>query len=135
MASAADGVRPKESAIRFSNDVDEAIQRAREAGRPVFLEFFAVWCPVCRRMDSVTLLDPAVQEFADDFVWVKIDIDRNLSLAREWQVEATPTIFLLDEEGLPQSTIVGGADAGQMAGMLGDFLIWYRSRSDDHVPP
>ena len=30
----------------------------------VFLAFGAVWCPVCRRMEEVTLLEPSMQALA-----------------------------------------------------------------------
>jgi thiol-disulfide isomerase/thioredoxin len=115
-------VRKHDSAIHFTHDLDGALEQARSAGKPIFLAFGAVWCPVCRRMEEVTLLEPLVQALADDFIWVKLDIDRALSLAREWGVEATPTIFLLDPAGNSRRRIVGGASAEELSATMNRFL-------------
>lgn len=121
-AAAPDRVKKRDSAIAFSDNLDSALERAQATGTPVFLAFGAAWCPVCRTLEEKTLLDPSIQTLADRFIWVKIDIDRNMTLAREWGVEATPTIFLLDSGGNPRQKIVGGASADELAGALRQFL-------------
>ncbi len=115
-------VKKRDSGIDFTHDIDQALMQAKTTGMPVYLAFGAVWCPVCRRMEEVTLLEPPMQALAVDFIWVKIDIDRNMSLAREWGVEATPTIFLLDPEGHSWRKIVGGASAEELSATLRQFL-------------
>lgn len=109
-------VKKRDSAIEFSHDLESALELAKAASKPVYLAFGAEWCPVCRRMNEVTLLEPPMQALADDFIWVAIDIDHNMSLAREWAVEATPTIFLLDASGHSRRKIVGGASAAETSG-------------------
>ncbi len=122
-AVADDGrVAKRDSAIAFSSDLDEARERAKAAGKPVFLAFGAVWCPVCRHMEEQTILEPPTQALADEFIWVKIDIDRKRALAEKWGVEATPTIFLLDPEGNARRKIVGGASADELAALLQAYL-------------
>ncbi|MEX1310029.1 MAG: DUF3187 family protein [Candidatus Sulfomarinibacteraceae bacterium] len=107
-------VSKRDNAIAFTDDLDAALDRARSTGTPVYLAFGAAWCPICQRMERITLLDRRVQAFADDFVWVKIDIDRNVTLARTWGVEATPTIFLLDPDGAVQDRMVGEVPPDEM---------------------
>ena len=115
-------VKKRDSAIDFTNDLDKALEQAQADDKPVYLAFGAVWCPVCRHMEEVTLLESPMQALANDFIWVFIDIDRKMSLAREWGVEATPTIFLLDPAGNSRRKIVGGASSDELAGMLRQFL-------------
>jgi thiol-disulfide isomerase/thioredoxin len=122
-AAAADGtLRLKNSAIHFTSDLEAALLTAKTDDRPVYLAFGAAWCPVCREMQSKTLLEPPVQALAEAFIWVAIDIDRNVTLANEWGVEATPTIFLLEPSGNPRLRIVGGTGADDLASMLEEFL-------------
>ena len=92
LPAAADDARVarSDSAIAFGSDLEDARGRARVAGKPVFLAFGAAWCPVCRRMEEQTLLEPAVQALAEKFVWVKVDIDRKRALAQEWGVQDRP---------------------------------------------
>ena len=122
VAAQTDGVRAADRTLPFVTDLEAALETARTESRPVFLAFGAAWCPVCRQMEERTLLEPPVHAFADDFVWVKVDIDRRVSLAREWQVHATPTIFLLGPGGDIRRKIVGGVDAEILAGALEDVL-------------
>jgi thiol-disulfide isomerase/thioredoxin len=115
-------VAKRDSAIAFSNDLDGALDLAKATDKPVFLAFGAVWCPVCRQLEDKTMLEQPLQALAGDFVWVKIDVDRNMTLAREWGVEATPTVFLLDPAGGRRHEIVGGASADELAALLQAFL-------------
>ena len=115
-------VKPKDSALAFESNLERALELAKSENKPIYLAFGAAWCPVCRRMEEQTLLEPPMQALADAFVWVKVDIDRNVTLAREWGVEATPTIFLLDSSGNARLRIVGGAGAEELASMLQEFL-------------
>jgi thioredoxin-related protein len=121
-AEAGEPVRRKDSAIRLIEGLKPGLAAADEADKPVFLLFSAVWCPVCEELKRRILLDTEVQQLADRLVWVDVDIDRNLSLARRWGVAATPTIFLLDPRGTPRGTIVGGATASELAEILRGFL-------------
>ena len=62
-ASAGSGrrVAPQDRAIRFVSDLNQALEGAKARNLPLFLAFGAVWCPVCRVMESTTLLETSVQ--------------------------------------------------------------------------
>lgn len=115
-------VKLKDSAIPFVSDLEQALETAKAGEKPVYLAFGATWCPVCRQLKEKTLLEPPMQALADGFVWVFIDIDRNITLARTWGVKAVPTIFLLDPAGNARRKIIGGAEADQLAATLKEFL-------------
>jgi thiol-disulfide isomerase/thioredoxin len=115
-------VKKRDSAIDFTNDLDKALAQAQADDKPVYLAFGAVWCPVCRRLEEVTLRQPPMQALANEYIWVFIDIDRRITLAREWGVDATPTIFLLDPAGNSRRKIVGGASAEELSATLRQFL-------------
>ena len=62
-------VKKRDSAIDFTANLDKAIEQARADDKPVYLAFGAVWCPVCRHLEEVTLREPPMQALADDFIW------------------------------------------------------------------
>ena len=111
-----------ESAIHFSSDLRATLALAQESGKPVLLAFHAVWCLNCRRMSEFTIPAPEVQALADRFHWVMIDIDRNVTMAREFDVYATPHIYLLDSEGHRRRRIVGTREPAEFADLLIGFL-------------
>ena len=71
----------------------------------MLLIFAAVWCASCRRFVSETLPDPRTQALGNQVHWVRVNIDREVSLARRFDVVATPTFVLLGSDG----TLLGEA--------------------------
>lgn len=62
----------------------------------VLVEFFATWCPHCRRMMPVV---EQVKELLDgESAVIQLDIDENKELASEAQVDGVPT-FIIYRDG------------------------------------
>jgi thiol-disulfide isomerase/thioredoxin len=97
----------KNPGLPFSNDLEATLQIAKASRKPVVVAFVAAWCPVCRQMRQETFADPAVLALVDEFLWVMVDIDRNLSTAREYGVEGVPLVYVLAPEGQTRARIVG----------------------------
>jgi thioredoxin-related protein len=108
-ASAAVGAAPaRPQAIDFHHTIDEA-RHATKVEQPVVLVFGASWCTWCHKLETDTLTDPKVATVAGQFVWVKIDIDRDHELAARYGVEGVPVTVVLDKQGR-----VLGKTAGHM---------------------
>jgi thioredoxin-related protein len=108
--------------ILDASALPEALETARTQGKPVALLFKAGWCPACRRFFSTTLTDTALLPLLRRFVWVAIDIDRRLSLAREYGVAAVPTLVLLTPDGEGRRIIPGSQDSRALRRSLVSFL-------------
>ncbi|MFE7711513.1 thioredoxin [Streptomyces sp. NPDC057486] len=67
---------------------------AEQAGLPVLVDFWATWCGPCR------MVSPALEKVADDLAGriklVKVDIDKSPALAHRFEVQAVPTLLVLD---------------------------------------
>jgi len=110
--------RPSESELPFGSDLDAGRREATRSGRPLAVLFGAAWCPACRQMREATLRAPEILAFADDYVWVWVDIDRSLETARRFEVDVTPTTILYDRQLEPRQRIVGGPPVGDLKRML-----------------
>ncbi|MGW2802737.1 thioredoxin [Streptomyces sp. NPDC001269] len=73
------------------NDFTDVVEKASV---PVVVDLWATWCGPCR------MVSPALEQVATDLAGriklAKVDIDRNPQLARRFEVQAVPTLLVLD---------------------------------------
>ena len=71
---------------------------------PVMVEFFAPWCPHCRRMA------PAITALARDYAGrvkvVQVNVEGNMEAAGRYQVSGVPTMIFF-ANGQPVDRLVG----------------------------
>ena len=92
--------RPKEI-VPWRSDYGTAVQEARAAGKPAFVYFTATWCGPCQTMKHTTWADKEVEAALRGFVPVKVDLDQQPEVARQFAVEAIPAYVVLDPAGAP----------------------------------
>lgn len=88
----------------------EALQKAEEEGKYVFLDAYAEWCGPCKWMEANTFREKEVgRVFNENFISVKIDMEKGEGpgIAQKYRVRAYPTMFILNSKGEVKKRILG----------------------------
>jgi thiol:disulfide interchange protein len=110
-------LREPKDKIAWRTDFASAQDESRQSKKPALLYFTATWCGPCQRMASETFAKAEVETALQQFVPIKIDIDKDRSTTERYQIDGVPTFALIDDDGRVVKQITGGMDAT-------DFLAW-----------
>jgi len=86
----------------FHGTWEEALAKAKEEGKPIFVDAYAVWCGPCKRMASQVFTDKKVGDFYNiNFVNMKLDMEKGegLKFRQKYPVSAFPTLYYIDSSG------------------------------------
>ena len=90
--------------------------------KPIFLEFYAEWCEVCKKMSpGVSQLR---KEYGKDinFVFINVDNPKWEKYIQEMKVNGIPQINLFDNESNLEKTFIGLQDESEIKKSLKNLL-------------
>jgi thioredoxin 1 len=85
------------------DNFDEVVMKSK---KPVLLDFYADWCGPCKMLSPV--VDQISEEYADDYLVGKVNVDEQPGLALNYQVMSIPMLVTMNL----------GAFAGKSVGVI-----------------
>jgi len=89
--------------IKSLTDLETAVVRANQDGRPAMLDFYADWCVECVRMERNTFGEPEIQALFDLVRPLQADVTDNdetdQELMKKYDIIGPPAILFFDRQG------------------------------------
>ena len=89
--------------IKSLADLEAAVARANQAGKPAMLDFYADWCVECVRMERNTFGEPEIQTLFGQIQPLQADVTANdetdQALMAEYGIIGPPAILFFDRHG------------------------------------
>lgn len=104
----------------FTGSYEELVAAVSQAQGLVVVDFFAMWCPPCKRLGE--FLPGLAQEY-QKVTFLKVDIDQSRELANHYQVNSIPHLRFLKAQGtqIQELATVTGADFQQIKAKIQQF--------------
>lgn len=98
----------------FKGTFDEALAKAKQENKLVFVDFYAVWCGPCKQMAETVFTDEEVGKFMNDkFVCMQIDVEKagwQKETAGKYNVTVLPTLVFFKPDATIVSRLAGARD-------------------------
>ncbi len=101
----------------FEGTWDEALALSKKEGKPIFLDVYATWCGPCKMLKRNTFSNAeAGKYFNKHFINVALDGEKGdgIKMARKLNVQAYPSLYILDSNGNKLMTKTGYIQAKEL---------------------
>lgn len=108
------------SQINWLHSYEQAKEIAKEQNKLIIVDCWATWCGPCLKMDDDVWTNDRITQYADSFVFVKIDLSSGFSNPN-FTVKAIPKVFVTDAWNTQMKDFTGYQSKTRMNSVLKSF--------------
>lgn len=95
--------RADKAELFWNHDLAAAMEQAKRENLPIFMDFRADWCSVCRDLELNVFPQPEVAALLKRMIPVKIDAtnpdEKTSEILKQYGIVGLPTLIILDPQG------------------------------------
>jgi len=87
----------------FDGTWEEALEKAKEENKGIFVDIYTTWCGPCKQLDKTTFKDPELSSFINEnFIPVKVEAEngKHRNLAFGFNIGGYPVMIFMDRNGI-----------------------------------
>lgn len=112
----------------WETSFDAAASKSIDSSKPILIDFTADWCPPCQFMKYDVFLNDAVKNtLREKVIPLRADVtsqsSNGMPLAQRYDVQATPTLLLVDADGNLLARQVGAMSARDFNAWLSEHAV------------
>ena len=104
----------KEENIEFIPGYSRGLEEARDMEKPMLVFFSATESVFCTQMLEETFADEKIVGLSKKFICIKVDIEKEPSVCRQFHVQSYPTVQFMSPKGVPLNRFTGKKEASQL---------------------
>lgn len=94
---------------------EENFDKTVSGPKPVFVDYWAVWCGPCRIMDPV--VEKLAAKYSDRMLFGKVNVDEEINISSRYQVFSIPT-FMIFRNGQPMDAVIGAVGEASLEKLI-----------------
>ncbi len=94
---------------------EENFDNVVSGAKPVFVDYWAVWCGPCRIMDPV--VEKLAKKYSDKVTFGKVNVDEEMNISSRYQVFSIPT-FMIFRDGQPLDAVIGAVGEASLEKLI-----------------
>ncbi|MDP3981790.1 MAG: thioredoxin domain-containing protein [Chlamydiota bacterium] len=109
-------------AVIWEQTFDKGMQLAGRTGKPVLVDFYTDWCGWCKKLDREVFPSANVQSYANQYVFIKVNCERDNSTPVRYAVNGYPTLIIFAPDGQVIRKITGFVQADRLDAFMKEAL-------------